>query len=76
MEECVTSGCESPRGRAGDVYAIARLGFKHIGVFHKRRSIVSRNKLILVSLAGMFMLAQSLYAQKSGLTYTLAFKDF
>jgi len=37
---------------------------------------VSRNKLILVSLAGMFMLAQSLYAQKSGLTYTLAFKDF
>jgi hypothetical protein len=38
--------------------------------------MVSRNKLILVGLAGMFMLAQSLYAQKSGLTYTLAFKDY
>jgi len=35
---------------------------------------VSRNKLILVSLAGMFMLAQSLYAQKSGLTYTIIFE--
>jgi hypothetical protein len=37
---------------------------------------VSRNKLILVSLAGMFMLAQSLYAQKSGVTYTLALQDY
>ena len=37
---------------------------------------MSRNKLILVSLAGMFMLAQSLYAQKSGLTYTIAFNGY
>ena len=37
---------------------------------------MSRNKLILVSLVGMFMLAQSLYAQKSGLTYTIVFKTF
>lgn len=37
---------------------------------------MSRNKLILVSLAGMFMLAQSLYAQKSGLTYTISFDGY
>lgn len=37
---------------------------------------MSRNKLILVSLVGMFMLAQSLYAQKSGLTYTIAFDGY
>jgi len=36
---------------------------------------VSRNKLILVSLAGMFMLAQSLYAQTRGVPYTLALYD-
>jgi hypothetical protein len=31
---------------------------------------------MLVGLAGMFMLAQSLYAQKSGLTYTIAFNGY
>jgi hypothetical protein len=38
--------------------------------------MVSRNKLILVSLAGMFMLAQSLYAQKTGVTYSIVFDGY
>ena len=37
---------------------------------------MSRNKLILVSLAGIFMLAQSLYAQKTGVTYTIGFDGY
>ena len=37
---------------------------------------MSRNKLILVSLAGMFMLAQSLYAQKRVGTYSIAFNGY
>ena len=37
--------------------------------------MVSRNKLFLVSLAGMLMFAESLYAQYSG-TYTIAFNGY
>ncbi len=37
---------------------------------------MSRNKLVLVSLVGMFMLAQSLYAQRSGLTYSIIFNGY